>query len=91
MVNVATKYLLLDGQQRIATATILLSVLREHRRPLKSDASQRLHTKYIADFDDGTQQTQYSVTLNRYDKEFFRKAVQAEGQHSSFRSCVHTP
>jgi len=37
--------LLLDGQQRLATATILLSVLRDSRRAHKADAAARLQNK----------------------------------------------
>src|SRR4051794_14491092 len=44
--------LLLDGQQRLATATILLSVLRDARRSYKADSATRLQNKYISDFDD---------------------------------------
>jgi hypothetical protein len=83
MVTAPNDFLLLDGQQRIATATILLAALREARRPLDSDASTRLQNKFIADWDDGTQQKQYSLTLNRYDKEFFRRAIQTESRPTS--------
>lgn len=79
MVTSSEALLLLDGQQRVATATILLSSLREHRRPLDAAAAQRLQLKFIADYDDGSKQTQYSVTMNRYDREFFRKRIQSEG------------
>jgi hypothetical protein len=83
LVMTPTKYLLLDGQQRIATATILLCVLRETRRSIMVDAATgataALETKYIKDFDYGTSQTQYSVTLNTYDKDYFRQAIQAGG------------
>ncbi len=70
--------LLLDGQQRLATATILLSVLRDERRKHKADAATRLQNKYISDFDDATQQTTYVLTLNTYDRDFFRGEVQDE-------------
>jgi hypothetical protein len=68
--------LLLDGQQRLATATILLSVLRDARREYKADAAGRLQSKYIADFDDATATTTYVLTLNLYDREFFRSEIQ---------------
>ena len=79
IVNAGERGLLLDGQQRLATSTILLAALRETRRPLRADASTRLQSKYIADFDDATSSTRYSLTLNQYDEEFFRKGVQTEG------------
>lgn len=67
--------LLLDGQQRLATATILLSVLRDARRDYRGDAAARLQSKYISDFDDGTGTTSYVLTLNLYDREFFRSEI----------------
>lgn len=74
--------LLLDGQQRLATATILLSVLREARRHYKSDAATRLQNKYISDFDDATNTTTHVLTLNIYDREFFRAEIQDELSNS---------
>ncbi|MGY3263084.1 DUF262 domain-containing protein [Frigoribacterium sp. 2355] len=80
IVTTPTKSLLLDGQQRLATATILLCAIRETRRPVdQNSASSRLHSKFIADFDDATKSNQYSLTLNNYDREYFRRAIQAEG------------
>src|SRR5680860_387979 len=46
--------LLLDGQQRLATATILLSALRDARKSYVGDAATRLQSKYISDFDDAS-------------------------------------
>lgn len=70
--------LLLDGQQRLATATILLSVLRDARREHKADAATRLQNKYISDFDDQSNTTTHVMTLNRYDRDFFRGEIQTE-------------
>jgi Protein of unknown function DUF262 len=70
--------LLLDGQQRLATATILLSVLRDARRQYSGDAAARLQSKYISDFDDATQTTTHVLTLNVYDQDFFRAEIQDE-------------
>lgn len=70
--------LLLDGQQRLATATILLSVLRDARRLYKADAAARLQNKYISDFDDATSATNNVLTLNVYDRDFFQAEVQDE-------------
>ncbi|MFN0152836.1 MAG: DUF262 domain-containing protein [Gaiella sp.] len=68
--------LLLDGQQRLATATILLSVLRDARREYSGDAAARLQNKYISDFDDATNTTTHVLTLNVYDHDFFRSEIQ---------------
>jgi hypothetical protein len=68
--------LLLDGQQRLATTTILLSALRDARRLHNQDSATRLHNKYIADFDDASGQMTFQLTLNRYDWEFYRGEIQ---------------
>jgi hypothetical protein len=70
--------LLLDGQQRLATSTILLSVLRDARKLHKADSATRLQNKYISDFDDQSNTTTHVLTLNRYDRDFFRGEVQDE-------------
>ncbi|GAA1915487.1 DUF262 domain-containing protein [Nocardioides lentus] len=70
--------LLLDGQQRLATATILLSVLRDARVKWKKDAATRLQGKYIADFDDASDVTTPVLTMNVYDKDYYRAEVQDE-------------
>jgi hypothetical protein len=72
--------LILDGQQRLATATILLSVLRDARRKYSGDAAARLQAKYISELDDATNTTTYVLTLNVYDRDFFRSEVQDEPQ-----------
>lgn len=70
--------ILLDGQQRLATATILLSVLRDARSDHVRDSATRLQNKYISEFDDQSNSTSYVITLNTYDREFFRGEVQDE-------------
>lgn len=69
---------LLDGQQRLASATILLSVLRDARRAYSGDAAARLQNKYISDFDDAKGTTTHVLTLNVYDRDFFRAEIQDE-------------
>lgn len=78
LVTGGTDNLLLDGQQRLATATILLSALRDARREFKADAATRLQNKYIADLDDATGNTTPVLTLNIYDQDYFRSEVQDE-------------
>lgn len=78
LVTGGTTNLLLDGQQRLATATILLSVLRDARRGFKADSATRLQNKYISDFDDQSNTTTHVLTLNHYDREFFRSEIQDE-------------
>jgi hypothetical protein len=76
IVDAGGKQLLLDGQQRLATATILLSVIRDFLQEYKADAAGRTQQRYIADIDDATNTTNYKLTMNRYDKEFFQRKIQ---------------
>ena len=80
LVTGGTTNLLLDGQQRLATATILLAALRDARREYSGDAAARLQSRYIADFDDATSTTSLVLTLNVYDREFFRAEIQDQPQ-----------
>lgn len=78
LVSGGTADLLLDGQQRLATATILLAALRDARRPFKSDAATRLQNKYISEYNDEKDETRYILSLNVYDRQYFRDAVQSD-------------
>lgn len=77
------KHLLLDGQQRLATSTILLSVIREYLKRYSADAAGRTQSRYLADIDDATNETTYKLTLNAYDAEFFRRKI-LESRSDSF-------
>mgnify|MGYP001379909276 CR=1 FL=1 len=76
LVDNGESHLLLDGQQRLATATILISVIRDYLKKYNADAATRTHTKFICDFDDATGNYSYTLTLNIYDKDFFRQFIQ---------------
>ncbi len=69
-------YELLDGQQRLATAVILLSAIRDRLKSLNTQASQRTDDKWIVDHDDLTDKRTYSLTLGRYDRDYFRRRIQ---------------
>ena len=69
------QHLLLDGQQRLATSSILLSVIRDFVKQFKVDAAQRIQARYLADIDDARDETVYKLTLNAYDREFFRRKI----------------
>lgn len=68
-------HLLLDGQQRLATSAILLSVIRDFLKRSSRDAATRVQTRYLSDFDDARDETSYKVTLNVYDREFFKREI----------------
>jgi uncharacterized protein with ParB-like and HNH nuclease domain len=75
IVDNGTAHLLLDGQQRLATSAILLSVIREFLKRSSRDAATRVQTRYLSDFDDARDETSYKITLNTYDREFFKREV----------------
>lgn len=68
-------HLLLDGQQRMATSAILLSVIRDFLHRYNSDAAVRTASRYLTDVDDATGENIYKITLNRYDRDFFRREI----------------
>jgi uncharacterized protein with ParB-like and HNH nuclease domain len=69
------QHLLLDGQQRIATSAILLSVIRDAIKAYKDDAAHRIQSRYLADIDDAQNETVYKLSLNVYDRDFFRRLI----------------
>ncbi len=71
------QHLLLDGQQRIATSAILLSVIRDNLKVFKEEAAHRVQSRYLVDFDDSTNEWRYKITLNAYDREFYKQKVLA--------------
>lgn len=68
-------HLLLDGQQRIATSAILISVIRDFLAKYRKDAATRASVRYLTDFDDALEDYTYKVTLNRFDKDFFKREI----------------
>ncbi|MEV1198476.1 DUF262 domain-containing protein [Microbispora rosea] len=72
-------YELLDGQQRLVTAVILLSAIRDKLAPLNEKAAQRTDDKWIVDHDDLSGDRRYSLTLSRYDRDYFRRRIQDSG------------
>jgi len=68
-------HLLLDGQQRLATAGILLSVIRDFLARFSQNAAIRIGTRYLSDFDDSSNRRVFKLTLNYYDRDFFRREI----------------
>jgi uncharacterized protein with ParB-like and HNH nuclease domain len=75
IVDNAVSHLLLDGQQRLATSAILLSVVRDFLKRSSRDAATRIQTRYLSDFDDAADRTTYKMTLNTYDRDFFKREI----------------
>jgi uncharacterized protein with ParB-like and HNH nuclease domain len=76
LVEKQTHYEVLDGQQRLATATILLAVLRDVVRDENSEAADQIDGNFISQNDIKSQATRFALQLNNYDKEFFRDTIQ---------------
>ena len=77
LVNNGTYHLLLDGQQRLATSTILLAALRDKMNEFSEDAAKQIQNLYITFHDHLTGERIYKLQLNIFDRAFFRDFVQA--------------
>ena len=68
---------LLDGQQRLSTATILLSVARDYLVGYRDgEASLATSRDFIVTEDHYSGARTYKLTMGRYDLDFFRRYVQ---------------
>jgi len=76
LVEKQTYFEVLDGQQRLATASILLAALRDVVRDERPEAAEHIDTGFISQYDIKSQNTRYALQLNNYDKEFFRDTIQ---------------
>ena len=77
------KIILLDGQQRMATTTILLSTVRDLARSLAfskgtpgADFARDIQKEIIIKEDDQT--VKYSLELGELDRDFFKKVIQED-------------
>jgi uncharacterized protein with ParB-like and HNH nuclease domain len=76
LVEKPSHFEVLDGQQRLATATIMLAALRDVVRDEEKDAADQIESRYIKQHDIRSQKTRFALQLNNYDKEFFRDTIQ---------------
>lgn len=77
MVDTSDYHLLLDGQQRLATATILLSAIRDRLQPINKAAADQIQSNFIVSEDHlNGGAKRYKLELNIFDRDFFRSAVQ---------------
>jgi uncharacterized protein with ParB-like and HNH nuclease domain len=68
---------IVDGQQRLATATVFLACVRNALEQLGSPYAKTIHDSYISLGDTSAGSgAEYRLTLNDEDKEFFRRYVQ---------------
>lgn len=85
MVNNGSFHLILDGQQRLATTTILLAVIRDRLRRLDPAAADYIQNSFIAfenPLDPGNSKN-YKLELNVFDCEYFRRHIQDERDSSA--------
>lgn len=77
LVRTPQYHLLLDGQQRLATATILLSAMRDQLWPVHQNAAQQIEKEFIVFEDHLTGGAKkYKLELNVFDRDFFRALIQ---------------
>ena len=70
---------ILDGQQRLTTATILLMSLANFlRSESDADYADDVTSLYVARRERGGRETMYKLVLNSHDESFFRQLVQEQ-------------
>jgi hypothetical protein len=76
-VNNQTYNLILDGQQRLATATILLAALRDKIREYNENAANQIQSNFISFEDHLTGERLPKLQLNEFDRAFYRDMIQS--------------
>jgi hypothetical protein len=77
LVNNGSFHLLLDGQQRLATTTILLAVLRDKINEFNDKAARQIQDLFITFENYLTGEKVFKIQLNVFDKDFFRDRIQS--------------
>jgi len=72
---------IIDGQQRLATVTILISLIRERLQAISQKKAQIIHSRYIAKEDIRTLENESRLTLNKEDSKFFDKYIVSFDNH----------
>lgn len=67
--------MLLDGQQRLATSTILLSAIRNVLQPTDAESAEWIQENYLADYDPINERHIHKLRLNVYDRDFFERLI----------------
>jgi hypothetical protein len=70
-------HLVLDGQQRLATATILLAALRDRMVQFNKNAAQQIQDQFVVFQDELSGGQVFRLELNTFDRSFFRDFIQA--------------
>lgn len=66
----------LDGQQRLATTTILLASLRDFVNPISDTVAKQLQEWYIRRPQIFDKHERFGIRLSKYDNDFFRALIQ---------------
>lgn len=70
------KFSIIDGQQRIATTTILLAAMRDHfRKHGRNDVADTIQNSELYPLDTGTYEQTPRVQLNAIDNQFYREFI----------------
>ena len=68
-----------DGQQRLATATILVAQIRDHFKQLQDTRNQDIDARFLMNRDLRSKEDVQKLQLNERDNDFFLKAVLRPG------------
>ena len=68
--------MILDGQHRLTTATILLSVVRDFLARQPGDFASVLQQRFIQGYNDATGTFAFKLTMSPVDRDFFRDEIQ---------------
>lgn len=75
---------ILDGQQRVATATILFSSLAQFFKKIGcGDVAAEIEQKHILEKSAIDKTVNFRLTLNAYDRTFFKDRIQLGRQHAT--------
>lgn len=70
---------IIDGQQRLATFTIIFAVIRDVYNEMGDERHVEIQMEYIAKKERSTRRIYGKLNLNKDDKDFFKKYVQDYG------------
>jgi len=70
---------IIDGQQRLATLTIIFAVIRDAYNEMGDERHAEIQIEYIAKKERATRRIYGKLNLNKDDKDFFKKYVQDYG------------